>query len=160
MLQIRDLEEIKNDPKKVEEFLYDEERNDLNVYENMMKRASAMGYQFILVNSVPEILKNLLRLSGYEVYRDGDVYRIDWSCQEMKNSEVESKQTIKLQDGSFVEIDGANVKHINENDQILYDSASRIAYNQENIDNVRSIMSDSKEKSAEERAEDFRLLFQ
>jgi hypothetical protein len=136
MLQVHELLKIENDPKKVEAILNDEERSDLKVYEDMMKKASARGERFIAVNSVPKILKNLLSLNGYVVCLDGDIYKIDWSCQETENSEGEFKQSIRLQDGSFVEIDGVTVKHTNGNGQILYDSTNRVAYNPENIDDV------------------------
>ncbi len=136
MLQVRELLKIENDPKKVEALLNDEERNDLKVYEDMMKKASARGEQFIAVNSMPKILENLLGLNGYIVYRDGELYKIDWSCQDTENSEVEFKKSINLQDGSFVEIDGVTVKHTDENGKILYDSTNRGTYNPENIDDA------------------------
>ena len=49
-------------------------------------------------------------------------------------------QVITLQDGSFVEINGINVKHIKENGQIMYDSANRILYGQEQLDALKEKM--------------------
>lgn len=48
--------------------------------------------------------------------------------------EKSTMQVITLQDGSIVEINGINVKHIKENGQVMYDSANRILYGQEQID--------------------------
>ena len=47
------------------------------------------------------------------------------------------KQIINLADGTLVEIDGTNVKHINANGSVLYDSARRIMYNEEQIESIR-----------------------
>jgi len=47
------------------------------------------------------------------------------------------KQIINLADGTRVEIDGTNVKHINANGSVLYDSARRIMYNEEQIESIR-----------------------
>lgn len=91
MLQVRDLVEIKDDPKKVEELLNDDEKELLNHYEKLMKRASAGGFHGIVVKNVPEILVNLLRLNGYTVYIDEDLdYNITWSCDNIENFEVGS----------------------------------------------------------------------
>lgn len=54
-----------------------------------------------------------------------------------------TKQVISLKDGSVVEIDGTLVKHIDENGNILYDSTSRILYNQDNIDDVKRKLSNN-----------------
>ena len=54
-----------------------------------------------------------------------------------RKKENNTMKVITLQDGSFVEINGVNVKHINENGQIMYDSANRILYGQEQIDALK-----------------------
>lgn len=54
--------------------------------------------------------------------------------------EKSTMQVINLQDGSFVEIKGINVKHVNENGQVMYDSANRILYGQEQIDVLKEKM--------------------
>lgn len=88
MLQIRDLEEIKNDPKKVEELLNDDEKKLLHQYEERMKRACAEGANFITVTKIPVALHNLLKLNGYVIAFAGDgEYRIGWSWQENENDE-------------------------------------------------------------------------
>lgn len=87
MLQIRDLEEIRNDPKKVEELLYDDEKKLLHQYEERMKRACAEGSSSIRVTEMPEALHNLLKLNGYEVVYAGDGEYIIWFCQETENDE-------------------------------------------------------------------------
>ena len=54
-----------------------------------------------------------------------------------RRKEKSTMQVITLQDGSFVEINGINVKHIKENGQIMYDSANGILYGQEQIDTLK-----------------------
>lgn len=44
---------------------------------------------------------------------------------------------IWIPDGSRIEVDGINVKHISQDNQILYDSTQRILYGQEQIDIIK-----------------------
>ena len=64
-----------------------------------------------------------------------------------------SKLVINLEDGSFVEISGSNVRHITRNGEILYDSDNRILYNKEQLEAVTLAHSD---ESVEKKLEAFR----
>ena len=61
------------------------------------------------------------------------------------------KQVITLEDGSFVEINGTNVRHVKENGQIWYDSTNRILSGQEQIDSLRKkLLGNQEEKRVHE----------
>lgn len=87
MLQIRDLEEIRNDPKKVEELLNDDEKKLLHQYEEWMKRVCAEGSSSLSVTEMPAALYNLFKLNGYEIVYAGDGEYIISFCQKNENDE-------------------------------------------------------------------------
>ena len=144
MLQIRELTEIKNTSKKVEELLNDHEKELLNKFGELAKAAAAEGSNFIIMREMTPALWHLLALNGYAIEQmHSDVYRVEWLYVEPKNGGTKTKQVISLKDGSVVEIDGTLVKHVDEKGNVLYDSASRILYNQDNIDDVKRKLSNN-----------------